>query len=132
MRSNQQHSCKNIPLDEHFKNKGKAKELFTFLFTEVNRSVGACTIISLPCCIHLFGTYDFMAVLPRKDKLELHFELGHTLENPRIKQTAAASARVFLNSLEITTVQDVDKELLNWLKDSYHFKQVRNSRPAHV
>jgi hypothetical protein len=34
---------------------------------------GRKLVVSLPCCIHLYGEYDFLAVLPKKDRLEIRF-----------------------------------------------------------
>src|SRR4030042_2851910 len=93
-RLSQPHSCHNIPLEQHFKNKDKAKELFNYLVEQVNSKIGKCQIISIPCCIHLFGTYDFLAALPKKDKLEIRFALDRKLTSQRLKTCVSMSAKV--------------------------------------
>ncbi|MFH1547474.1 MAG: hypothetical protein ABIC57_03235, partial [bacterium] len=60
-KSNQTHSCKKIPLGQHFKNKDKTKEIFDLLLERLTKEVGECRIISIPCCVHLYGKYDFLA-----------------------------------------------------------------------
>lgn len=118
----QPHSCNKVPLKEHFKNKEKAEGLFKELVEQINNKIGKCKIISLPCCIHLFGKYDFLAFLPKKDSLEVRFSLDKKISNPRITQSVPISTKNFKNCLEITSEKDIDKELLAWLKESYNLK----------
>lgn len=119
----QPHSCHKIPLEQHFKNKDKARELFDFLVKQINTKIGKCQIISIPCCIHLFGNYDFLAILPKKDRLEIRFSLDRKLNISRIKQCVSMSAKVFKNCLDITTIKEIDKELIKWLDESFHLKE---------
>jgi len=86
-KAKQPHSCRKVPLAQHFQSKDKAKEIFDYLVKQIDEKIGKCRIISLPCCIHLFGKYDFLAALPKKDRLEVRFGLDHVLENPRLKQS---------------------------------------------
>ncbi|HHT9138993.1 MAG TPA: hypothetical protein ACFYEK_17335, partial [Candidatus Wunengus sp. YC60] len=74
-KTEQPHSCHSIPLAQHFKHKEKAKELFDHLVQRVTHTIGPCKTISLPCCVHLFGIYDFLAALPKTDKLEIRIAL---------------------------------------------------------
>jgi hypothetical protein len=118
----QPHSCQKIPMEQHFKNKEKAKELFDYLFKVINEQIGKCQVVSLPCCIHLFGRYDFLAVLPKKEKLEIRFSLDRKLNSPRLKQSVPMSANVIKNCIDITSEKEIDKQLINWLGEAYHFK----------
>ena len=118
----QPHSCHKIPLEQHFNNKSKAKELFKILIKQINTKVGKCQIIFIPCCIHLFGNYDFLAALPKKDRLEIRFALNRKLHTHRLKQCVPLSAKVFKNCLDITTKKEIDEELIKWLVESFHLK----------
>src|SRR4030066_698682 len=118
-RLSQPHSCHKIPLEQHFKNKDKAKELFDYLIQQINTKIGKCQIISIPCCIHLFGNYDFLAALPKKDKLEIRFGLDHKLKSSRLKQSIPVSSKYFKNCINIIKLEEVDKELINWLNQAY-------------
>src|SRR3989304_8709597 len=113
-KSKQPHSCHKIPLEEHFKNKEKAKKLFDYLVKEINSKIGKCKIISIPCCIHLFGHYDFLALLPKKDKLEIRFALDRKLDSPRLKQSVPVSTKFFENCIDIKTTEDINKKLIQW------------------
>lgn len=121
-KTKQPHSCQKIPLGQHFKNKEKEKELFNFLLKTINKKVGKCRVISLPCCIHLFGSYDFLAVLPKKERLEIVFVLRKKLNSPRLKKTLPVSASAIENCIDIATAKEVDKELIKWLSEAYHLR----------
>jgi hypothetical protein len=118
----QPHSCKRVPLEDHFRNKILAKELFENVVAEIHKKIGPCKIISLPCCVHLFGTYDFLAALPKKNSLEIRFALHHELQCSRIIQRVPLSATGVKNCMHIFSKTDVDEELLGWVRESYHLK----------
>jgi hypothetical protein len=121
-KAKQPHSCRKIPLEEHFKNKSKAKELFDLLHKRIGQEIGSCRIISIPCCIHLFGHYDFLAALPKKDRLEIRFALDEKLNSPRLKQGVAMSNRIYKNCTDISSSEDIDEDLVGWLTRSFHLK----------
>lgn len=121
-KTGQPHSCKKVPIDSHFKNKEKAKELFSFLLQEVEDKVGKCNVISLPCCIHLFGKYDFLAVLPKRQGIEIRFALNRELDTPRLKVSVPISRKSFKHCFDIKDVREINSEVINWLKQSYHLK----------
>ena len=85
-------------------------------------NIGKVKIISIPCCVHLFGKYDFLAALPKKDSLEIRFVLNRELGSPRLKQSVPMSTNVFKNCFEITSEKEVDNEFIGWLEESYHLK----------
>jgi hypothetical protein len=121
-RAKQQHSCSRITLGQHFKNKEKTKELFDYLIKQIGNRVGKYRIIPIPCCIHLFGAYDFLAALPKKDKLEIRFALNRIIDSPRLKQSVPISTKNFKNCFNIVTIREIDDELIKWLDESYHLK----------
>lgn len=118
----QPHSCRRVLLESHFKNKEKAREIFDLLVDKIRREIGEVKIISLPCCVHLFGKYDFLAALPKKDKLEIRFALDRILDNPRLKIAVPLSAKSYKNCIGIKGTEEVDEEMVGWLKESYFLK----------
>jgi hypothetical protein len=106
----------------HFENKEKARELFDFLLKRIEDNIGKCKVISLPCCVHLFGTYDFLAVLPKKNRIEIRFALNRKLNTPRLKVSVPLSSKVFKNCFDIGRKQEIDGEFMGWLKESYFLK----------
>lgn len=120
--ANQPHSCKSVSVDSHFRNKEKAKEIFDCLVERINTKIGKCKIISIPCCIHLFGKYDFLAALPKKEGVEIRFALNRRLNSPRLKASVPLSSKVFKNCFDIGCKEEIDGEFVEWLVESYHLK----------
>ncbi len=119
-RKDQPHSCKTIPLAEHFENKEIAKELYKKLLSEINKKVGKVRELSIPCCIHLCGAYDFIAILPKKDGIEVRFLLDKKLSSKRLNARVKISKKKFKYSLNVDSEDDIDKELMGWLKELYY------------
>lgn len=122
-KANQPHTCKKISLEKHFENKQKAKVLFDVLLSKINENIGRAKIISIPCCVHLFGKYDFLAALPKKDRLEIRFALDKILKNKRLKIAVPLSAKYYKNCLDVKDENEIDEELLEWIKGSYFLKE---------
>jgi hypothetical protein len=123
-KANQPHSCKSIPLEEHFKGKPLARSLFDNLLERINGEIGECQVISIPCCVHLCGKYDFLAALPKRDCLEVRFALDREMVHPRIHHCVPMSTKVFKICLDLFTEQDIDGELMGWLQESYSLKEL--------
>ena len=121
-KENQPHSCKKVPLEQHFKKKEKAKQLFDYLLKQVDKKVGKVKTISIPCCIHLFGRYDFLAALPKKDRLEVRFALDRVIKSTRVKTSVPMSKNVYKNCLDIKSRKEIDSELMGWIKESYRLR----------
>jgi hypothetical protein len=121
-KAKQPHSCKKVPLEKHFENKEKAKRIFNYLVEQITSKIGECKIISIPCCVHLFGKYDFLAALPKKDRLEIRFALDRKLDSPRLKQCVQMSTKVFKNCFEVNSEKEINNEFVGWLKESYHLR----------
>ncbi|MFH1509208.1 MAG: DUF5655 domain-containing protein [bacterium] len=121
-KAKQPHSCKKVSLGEHFKNKDKTKELFDYLVKQIDKKIGKCKIISIPCCIHLFGNYDFLAALPKKDGLEIRFALDKKINSKRLKQCVKMSAKVYKNCFMVYDKKEIDIEFIGWIKESYNLK----------
>ena len=118
----QSHSCRKISISQHFKNKDLARELFNFLVNQIEYKIGPCRIISLPCCIHLYGNYDFLAALPHKDKLEIRFAVQSKLDSPRLVQSVPVSIKYIKNYIDIKENEEINTELIGWLNQAYHLK----------
>lgn len=122
-RTKQQHSCASKSLKEHFRNKKDAFLLYGHLLKTIRRDVGKVKEISLPCCIHLFGSYDFLAVLPKKDGvLEIRFALDRKLKNKRIFAAVPVSKSSYKNCLTIQSSKNINPEFIEWLRASYQLK----------
>ena len=121
-RAKQPHSCRKVALESHFKGKEKAKEIFEHLVDQIEEKIGNCSVISIPCCTHLFGKYDFLAALPKKDRLEIRFALDRVIKSPRLKASTPLSKKYYKNCIDIRRKDEIDKELIGWVDKAYHLK----------
>jgi hypothetical protein len=121
-RTRQQHSCRTVRLEEHVAPGHAMRPVFDELVARVRREVGDAEVVSLPCCIHLSGTHDFLAVLPRKTRLEVRFSLRRELASPRITHATRISGTTYKHSTDVAAVHDIDDELLGWLREAYHLE----------
>ena len=121
-KKNQSHSCKIYPIKKHFKNKEFAESLFKYLKKEIDKSIGPLKIESLPCCIHLVSNYTFGAVWALKDRIRIDFRLDYKIKSSKI-DTVKISANRYLYYLDITNKKEIDKKLLNWIKEAYELNK---------
>jgi hypothetical protein len=117
-RSGQPHSCRVITVEEHFRGKPEARALLDRLLTSVADTVGPCEVIALPCCIHLARDVDFLAVLPKRHRLELRFALDRDLPHPRVVMSVPVSSRAIKHCVDVTCAEDLDDELLSWIREA--------------
>jgi hypothetical protein len=123
-RVRQQHSCATKPLSEHFKNKPEAFNLYKKLLSVIKIKVGKYKVISIPCCIHLFGKYDFLVILPKKDGIiEIRIALDRAIKDKRIVNCVPLSSKCYKNCLNINSPADIDSKLIGWIKESYSLNQ---------
>ena len=120
---NQVHSCTSFSLKKHFENKPYAKELFLHLKQAIENNVGPLKIESPPCCIHLVSNYTFAAVWALKDKIRIDFRIDSKIESKRIWKMIQMSTNRYLYFLEIKDKQEVNKELLGWIKKAYYLNK---------
>jgi hypothetical protein len=118
-RARQAHSCRTVSLEHHLRHGAVIQALFDRLVGEVERQVGRCEVVSLPCCIHLRGTYDFLAVLPKRDRLEVRFTLARRVVSPRIDRSEQTSRTGHKHRLHLASQEDIDAELLGWIAEAY-------------
>lgn len=113
---NQAHSCTVYPLNNHFKNKEYAKELFDELLRKLKSL--KFRVDPVPCCIHLVKSSAFAAVWAMKDRIRIDFTLNHELKSNRISKHVKMSANKQLYLLDIKKYEEIDKELIDWIKES--------------
>lgn len=123
----QQHSCTPYPLEKHFKGKEQiAKPLYNAFIKKIESGIGKVKIESLPCCIHLvadYAPYTFGCVYALKDGIRIHFASETEIKSNRIQKFAKTSSTKFLNSLDIKSTKEMDKELMGWIKEAYEMKK---------
>jgi len=72
--------------------------------------------------IHLGNRFGFAGVYTRKNYINLEVHLNYKLDNPRVSKVEQASANRFHHTIRLNGEKDIDKELLEWLKQAYALK----------
>ena len=86
---------------------------------EVLRTLGPVQEEPKKSSIHLVHASGFAGVHPRKSYLYLNLRTASPIENPRITKTEQVSKNRFHNELKLTSPDEIDEELLGWLRDAY-------------
>ena len=69
--------------------------------------------------IHLVNKTAFAGVATRKSAMILTIKSDRKIPSPRIHKSEQASARRFHHEVKITSLAEVDSELVKWLRDAY-------------
>ncbi len=69
--------------------------------------------------IHLVRTVGFAGVHPRKSYLYLNLRTDHSIESTRISKTEQVSKNRYHNELKLTSPDEIDEEVLGWIKEAY-------------
>jgi len=73
--------------------------------------------------IHLGNRFGFAGVYTRKDYINLEVHLNYRLTGRRVEKVEQASANRFHHTIKLKTINDIDGELLSWLKQAYELKK---------
>jgi hypothetical protein len=109
----------SLSIDQHFAGKTpEMKAAYDRLIASLN-AFGAVKEAPKQTSIHLEKNSGFAGVHPRKSHFNLEFRTDYKIDNPRVTRQQQLSARRFEHTVKIERPDDVDDELLKWLKDAY-------------
>jgi Domain of unknown function (DUF5655) len=126
-RKGQSHSCRPYPLAQHFENKPVGKLLYQKLKQAIKGELGNFKVESLECCIHFVSTFTFAAVKILKDKIRVDFSLSRKIKSNRITYFTPMSAHRFLYCIDVITEEDIDQELMDWIKEALDKKREKHN-----
>lgn len=69
--------------------------------------------------IHLVRATGFAGVHPRKRSLTLNLRTAQPIGGPRIARLEQVSKNRYHNEIKLERPEDVDAELVGWLRDAY-------------
>ena len=73
--------------------------------------------------IHLINRFGFAGVYTRKDYINIEAHLNYKLTGKRVSKAEQASANRFHHTIKLMSPDDIDGELLSWLKQAYDLKK---------
>ena len=106
----------------HFDNKDPVvRKIYDRLIAGLKK-FGPVKIEPKKTSIHLANRSGFAGVYTRSNYINLEIHLNHKLESPRVTKVDQASANRFHHTIRLNSEKDVDRELLEWLKEAYLLK----------
>ena len=101
------------------------RDIFTRIVA-VLEDIGPCGIEAKKTSIHLTNGTSFAGVHPRKTYLYLNLRLDRRLEGERIAKAEQVSKHRFHNEVKLTGPEDIDGEMVSWLRDAYQLTRSRS------
>ena len=118
--NNQIHSCRSYTQEEHLQNKDDLiKELYSTLLNTIKMQVGTYKIDPVHCCVHLVTQSIFVSIKPQKSALKIFFVSKEPIKSKRIIKKEIISANRINNTLKLFKMEDIDRELIDWLQAAY-------------
>ena len=103
----------------HFEGKSPAvREIYDSLIRNLKK-IGPLAEDPKKTSIHINNKTALAGVATRKAHLILTIKSDRKLASPRIHKTEQVSAHRFHHEVKLTSVSDVDDELMNWLRIAY-------------
>ncbi len=106
-------------IDEHFSGRSeKVREIYRVIL-DAAREFGPYEEDPKKTSIHLNRRSAFSGIQTRRDFLILTVKSRAEIDNPRISKREQASANRWHNEIKITSAEEVDDQIVGWLRDSY-------------
>ena len=106
-------------LDALFAGKDVAVRAIYSRLLEVLQTFGPFKEEPKKTSIHLVNASGFAGVHPRKSFLYLNVRMDRPLQGERVTKSEQVSKNRYHNEIKITSPDDVDAELVGWLKEAY-------------
>jgi hypothetical protein len=117
-RAGQSHSCAVVSLEDHFRNRPRARELFAALRTAIEEAGGSVRLSIAKTRIGLITSITFAAVMVRKDYLRGHILMRRRVDSPRFIRVDDGPP-YWVHHFVIRTETDLDDEFRTWLSEAY-------------
>lgn len=116
---NMWHACGDFSVEGFLQGKGhRARELFE-RFESLIARCGSYEVAPAKTRVAFMGRVRFASVNSVSDRgLNLHFGLPQPVRNPRIRKVEQLGTW-FVHHMRITSMEQLDDELLGWLRESY-------------
>ena len=108
---------------DHFEGKhSEVQNIYEKLIRSVSK-FGPVKIEPKKTSIHLGNRFGFAGVYTRQNYINLEIHLSHKLQSPRIAKVEQASTNRYHHTIRINSTNEVDNELIFWLKEAYDLKK---------
>jgi hypothetical protein len=116
---NQWHSCYTLKVEDHIRNKSRHIQDLVFFLISRLYEFGPIDLNPVKSVIQVKSGATFLSIKPKKDYVELEFQLGETMDTFPVHKIIRISGKRVLHFVYIQKKDDINEQLLHWLKDSY-------------
>ncbi len=95
-----------------------SKVLYAKLLDLLN-SIGNYEVEVKKTSLHIVNGRAFLGVHPRSKGLLINIVLSEPVDSKRLKKSERVSANRYHNEIVISDVEDIDSEVIDWLKEAY-------------
>jgi Domain of unknown function (DUF5655) len=115
------HACGDYSVEGFLEGKGpRARELFD-RFEEMIAACGPYEVAPAKTRVAFMGRVRFAGVTSVSDRgMTISFGLPRPLSHPRIRKLEQPVSTWYVHTLRVTSPDELDDELLEWLRESYH------------
>ncbi len=120
---NQWHSCVSMTVNDLLEGKPKSVEKTLKKLIKEVKELGDVNVDVVKTGINLGGRSHFGMVFVQRSGVKLEFALERKIDNPRFaKVWPEPMSGMFAHRVRLTEEEDVDEQLLDWLKEAYSLK----------
>ena len=94
------------------------QEIYDELIKQIN-ALGKITVEEKKTSLHVKAKSAFVGIHPKKKFLDLNIVTDMPIKSDRIKKTEQVSANRFHNEVRLEDVDQIDTELMGWIKQAY-------------
>jgi hypothetical protein len=109
----------DFSVSQHFENKDPVVKSIYDRILQESRTFGQVIEEPKKTSIHLVNKSAFAGVTTRKNALLLNIKSATPIKHARIAKSEQLSAKRFHQEVKLTSPDDVDSDLVGWLKEAY-------------
>ena len=106
-------------VEEHFEGRGAAVRGIYETLLATAREFGPVEEDPKKTSIHLNRRSAFAGIQTRREFLILTVKSSTDIDSPRISKRENASAKRWYHEVKIANCDEIDNQIIGWLKDSY-------------
>ena len=123
---NQSHACGRHQLQTHFRGKPAAIRALFDAFVDAVETCGPVKVLPEKTRIAFQVRMSFAQVTPRARWIDGHVVLARRLKHPRFRRIETISPRNHVHHFRLTSLSDVDAEVVAWLREAYAVGEQRH------
>jgi hypothetical protein len=123
---NQSHSCGRYDLKTHFDGKPAEIRAIFDAVLDLIQSCGSVIVLPEKTRIAFQVRMSFAQLTPRLRWVDGHVVLARRMEHPRFRRIDTISPRNHVHHFRLSSLSEVDREVEQWLTESYAVGQQRH------